>query len=495
MTGYSYDIAVIGGGPAGMAAVQVATTGGASAVLIDDADALGGHYYKELPPHCSYTEPKRISKKEVQFHRLKQSIAQCGAETLLGARVWGIFEGTGSTFNGNAAHPETGFNLYLEGATGDHRALHARSLILAPGVYDRALPFPGWELPGVLTPGAVQNQLEKQGLLPGKRVLVAGSGPLQMIVAAALVRQGAEVVALLDTCGASDSLSSIPSALGGLWSRVGEGADSMSVLLRNRVPLLFRHAVYRAIGTAESGVQAAVIGKVDAQGYPLRGTEREIHVDSICCAYGFIPSLAMTLHLGLDHHYDDNLSAFVPGFDERMQTSLPGVYVAGDVTGVGGKPLAEMQGQLAAFSALELLGKITSIQAAAHYSRLKPLVQREKRFSRFLWKRYRLLPGLLELADDDTLFCFCEAVPVGAVRACIQDGGSDLFGIKLRTRLGMGNCQGRYCIPNAALFIAAQGGKPVAQLDLPSIRPPIYPVRMKDIAAIEPLSQIELQEK
>jgi D-hydroxyproline dehydrogenase subunit alpha len=179
----------------------------------------------------------------------------------------------------------------------------------------------------------------------------------------------------------------------------------------------------------------------------------------------------------------------------KAASSLPGVYVAGDVTGVGGKPLAEMQGQLAAFSALELLGKITSIQAASHYSPLKPLVQREQRFSRFLWKRYRLRPGLLELADDDTLFCFCEAVPVGAVRACIQDGGSDLFGIKLRTRLGMGNCQGRYCIPNAALFIAAQGGKPVAQLDLPSIRPPIYTVRMKDIAAIESLSQIELQEK
>jgi hypothetical protein len=93
------------------------------------------------------------------------------------------------------------------------------------------------------------------------------------------------------------------------------------------------------------------------------------------------------------------------------------------------------------------------------------------------------------LADDDTLFCFCEAVPVGALRACLKDGGCDLFGVKLRTRLGMGNCQGRYCIPNAALFIAAHGGKPVAELDLPSIRPPIVPVRMKDIADLELLPQ------
>ena len=182
----------------------------------------------------------------------------------------------------------------------------------------------------------------------------------------------------------------------------------------------------------------------------------------------------------------------MPGFDEHMKTSLPGVYVAGDVTGVGGKPLAELQGKLAAYSALEFLGKLTSQAAAPHYSRLIPLAQREQRFARFLWKRYRLRPGLLDLADDDTLFCFCEAVPVGAVRACLKDGACDLFGVKLRTRLGMGNCQGRYCIPNAALFIATHGGKPVAQLDLPSIRPPLFPVRLKDIAAVQPLHQIEL---
>jgi D-hydroxyproline dehydrogenase subunit alpha len=491
MTGTNYDIAVIGGGPAGMAAVRVATAQGASVVLIDDAHALGGHYYKELPPTSSYSELKRLSKKERQFHHLKQMISECGAKTLLGARVWGIFDGTGSTLNGQPANPETGFSLYLEDSSGDSRALAARSLILAPGVYDRPLPFPGWELPGVLTPGAVQNQLEKQGLLPGKRVLVAGSGPLQMVVAAALLRHGAEVAALLDTSGAFDGMENIPPALGGLWSRIGEGADSMSALIRHRVPILFRHAVYRAIGSAETGVQAAVIGRVDEQGYPIPGTEKELQVDTICCAYGFIPSIAMTLHLGIEHHYDENLSAFVPSYNEHMHTNLPGVYVAGDVTGVGGKPLAEIQGQLAAYSALNLIGKLSTKQADAYTSQLIPIMRREQRFARFLWTRYRLRPGLLELADDDTIFCFCEAVQVGAVRACLKDGGCDLFGVKLRTRMGMGNCQGRYCIPNAALFISAHGGKPVAELDLPSIRPPIFPVRMKDVAAIELLPQDE----
>jgi NADPH-dependent 2,4-dienoyl-CoA reductase/sulfur reductase-like enzyme len=491
MTGIIYDIAVIGGGPAGMASVQVATSSGASAVLIDDADALGGHYYKELPSSCKYSEMKRQTKKERQFHQLKQLISQCGAQTILGARVWGIFDGSGATFDGHSSSPEIGFKLYLENTSGENQEIHARTLILAPGVYDRPLPFPGWELPGVLTPGAVQNLLEKQGLLPGKRVLVAGSGPLQMVVAAALIRHGAKVVALLDSCSALDGMTDLPSALSGLWSRVGEGLDSMSALLRHRVPLMFRHAIYRAIGTDETGVQAAVIGKVDARGHPIPGTEREVQADTICCAYGFVPSIAMTLHLGIKHHFDENLSAFVPDFDQHMQTSLAGVYVAGDVTGVGGKPLAELQGQIAAYSALEKIGKISNQQAACHYSRLNSPLQREKRFARFLWKRYRLRPGLLELADDDTLFCFCEAVTLGALRECLKDGGCDLYGVKLRTRLGMGNCQGRYCIPNAALLIASYGGKPVAQLDLPSIRPPIIPVRMDDIAAFNLPPEIE----
>jgi D-hydroxyproline dehydrogenase subunit alpha len=494
MSGFDYDLAVIGGGPAGMAAVQAATMGGAAVVLIDEAKALGGHYYKELPPNCEYTQPRRPSKKERHFQRLKQMISECGAQSYLSARVWGIFDGQGATFNGQQPGPETGFSLYLEGASGGKRAIKVRGLILSPGVYDRPLPFPGWELPGVLTPGAVQVQLEKQGLLPGKRVLVAGSGPLQMVVAAALVRRGAEVAALLDTSGLLDGMGAMPAALGGLWSRLGEGADSLSVLARHGVPVYFRQAVLRAIGTPESGVQAAVTGKVDGRGAPIAGSEREIQVDTICCAYGFVPSIAMTLHLGIKHHYDENLSAFVPGHNEHMLTSLAGVYVAGDVTGVGGKPLAELQGQMAATAALEWTGKLSEREAAAHYARLRPPMRREERFARFLWGHYRIRPGLLELADDETVFCFCEGVRFGQVRECLKDGGSDLFGVKLRTRMGMGNCQGRYCLPNAALYIATQGGKPAVQLDLPSIRPPIFPVRMEDIASVELLPEDEEQE-
>jgi len=477
------DIAVIGGGPAGMAAARVAASNGASVVLIDDAPGLGGHFFKESP--FKGTSSHHQQKKLQQLETRRQALAARGVEVLLGARVWGIFDETGSTFRGRTDPHGTSFQLQLDSAPRGIASVRTRYLILTPGVYDRPVPFPGWELPGVVTPGAVQMQLEKQGLLPGQRILVGGSGPLQLLVAAELVRHGVEVVAVVDICGALEGVPQIPAALGGLWSRLGEAAESAATLVSHRVPILFRQAVFHALGTPEMGVRGVVIGKVDEQGRPMPGSEREFEVDTVCVGYGFIPSIAMTLHLGCAHRYDLDLQAFIPEHDKNLQTSVPGIYIAGDVTGAGGKPLAELQGEMAGISALEKLGKIPGEQAARERNRLAPSIRREKRFAEWLWHRYRIRPGLLELADDETVICRCEAVRMGQFREGLKNGGKDLFGVKLRTRLGMGQCQGRYCVPNAALLISANNGQPVAELDLPSIRPPIFPVRLKDIDVAE----------
>lgn len=472
-----------------MAAASLAASHGASVVLIDDAPSLGGHFFKESPFGSVISRRQQKKIKELEYYR--QALANSGAEVLLGARVWGIFDESGSSLNGRIDPHRTIFQLQLDSTPRGIASVRAHFLILTPGVYDRPVPFPGWELPGMVTPGAVQMQLEKQGLLPGQRVLVGGSGPLQLLVAAELVRHGVEVVAVVDTCGALEGAAQIPAALGGLWSRLGEAAESAAILARSGVPLLFRHAVFRALGTPETGVQGVVIGKVDEQGRPIPNSEREFQVDTVCVGYGFIPSIAMTLHLGCGHRYDNDLQAFVPEHDEALQTSVPGIYVAGDVTGAGGKPLAELQGPLAALAVLEKLGRMPGEQAASARKRLAPAIQREKRFAGWLWHRYRLRPGLLELADDETILCHCEAVRMGQFRESLENGGRGLFGVKLRTRLGMGQCQGRYCVPNAALLISAHNGQPVAELDLPSIRPPIFPVRLKDIDKAELTEEIQ----
>jgi NADPH-dependent 2,4-dienoyl-CoA reductase/sulfur reductase-like enzyme len=360
-------------------------------------------------------------------------------------------------------------------------------LILAPGVYDRPLPFPGWTLPGVITPGAAQMLLKRQGLLPGKRILIAGTGPLQLAVAANLANAGAEVVACIDACAGYEALDLAPLAFWGQWSRLGEFAGYIASLFRRRVPLHFRQAIRYAEGDAESGVTAAYVGAVDSLGRPTAGATRAYQVDTICCSTGFLPSIQLTLHLGCRHVYSPMLGAFVPQHDERMQTDRCNVFVAGDVTGVGGKPLAELQGRLAALSALESLGKLSAAQAKSQRAALAPAIAGERRFERFLWQRYRFREGMLGALSDDTVLCRCENVTLGELRESFHQGARTITGAKGRTRLGMGLCQGRYCVANANAVLAGLGQLSPDEVGLMHIRPPVVPVRIQDIAYLEEL--------
>jgi bacterioferritin-associated ferredoxin len=267
----------------------------------------------------------------------------------------------------------------------------------------------------------------------------------------------------------------------GQWERVSEAAAYVRSLLKHRIPLKFQHAVYRAIGTPETGVQAAVIGRIDADGKPIPGTEQTLEVDTVCVAYGFAPSIELSLHLGCDHDYNPELGLYFPRHDERMQTTLKGVFVAGDVTGVGGKTMADLQGQVAGISALETLGAVSEAEANAFRARLSSRIQRERRFARWLWRRFRIKPGLFSLADDETLVCRCENVTAGQIRGSFTQGARDLRGMKLRTRMGMGICQGRYCAANAAAILAQEAGCSPEKMGTMSIRPPVIPVRTKNI--------------
>jgi hypothetical protein len=329
--------------------------------------------------------------------------------------------------------------------------------------------------------------IKRQGLIPGKRVLVCGTGPLQILVAATLVEAGAEVVALCDTSGALAGSGKMPGAFAGLQSRFGDVLHSLRILVKKRVPLLFRQTVFQGLGNLKGGVEGAVIGKINPDGSPIPGSQRTLSVDTICCSYGFIPSIELTLHLGCDHIYDPNLCAYLPLHDDRMHTSQPGVIVAGDVTGVGGKPLADLQGTIAGISALEGLGVMSTETADKQRKRLSRAIRREQLFSSWLWNRYHIKEGLLDLVQDNTVICRCENVTATDLRQSLDQGARELYGLKLRTRLGMGSCQGRYCMVNAAMLISRQTGVPVDDLGLYSVRPPLTPTLLKSIASLDPV--------
>ncbi|MEX0907697.1 MAG: FAD/NAD(P)-binding oxidoreductase [Gemmatimonadota bacterium] len=386
MTETRVDVAVIGGGPAGIAAAVTAAADGARVVLLDEGLRPGGqiwrHVGREMLPR----------KAQEWLRRLDAS----PAEVSTGTSVVDI----------------AGDRLVVQRPSGP-AAVRAKSIILATGARELFLPFPGWTLPGVVGVGGAQALL-KSGLdVRGMRVVVAGSGPLLFPVAAAFAKGGADVREVLE----QTPLTRMLRFGAGLWRtpvRVAEAAAYRRAFAGAR--LRTGTWVTRAEGS-DSVVRAIVTSG---------RRSREIDCDLLCVGYGLVPSVELARLIGcaLD---GDGIRV-----GTGQQTSVPHVYAAGEPTGIGGVDAALVEGQIAGFAA-------TGRDAGPRL--LRERLQHD-RFRTSLAAAFAPRDALLSLADEDTIVCRCEDVTIGRVAAC-----SSVREAKLTTRAGMGPCQGRVCGP------------------------------------------------
>jgi len=455
----TYDLVVIGGGPAGLAAAATAALGGTTVALLDTAPRLGGQFW-------------RHREGETGAHGYRQwpvfaglsSIVEERVDHVPGATVW------------FAARSDRYFELQT--SVGVYRAPR---IVLATGAHDRILPFPGWHLPGVVTPGAAQALLKGSGVPVGRRVVVAGAGPFLLPVAVGLAEAGVRVVGVFEAGDPSPYLSR-PSVLAGALGKLGEAAGYAARLARYRVPYRVRHAAIAARAGADGSVSHVDVARLDPAGDVVPGTRRRLACDALAVGYGFTANIELALMVGCRTVVatDGGLKVLV---DDDGQTTVPGVYAAGEITGVGGSALAVVEGELAGHAA----GSGTALSARERTNAVRRR-DRLRAFAEVMHAAHPAPAGWPAWLEPDTLVCRCEEVPhASLVDAVAELGATDARSVKLLARPGMGWCQGRTCGAAVAALTARAGGRVVTRDDLLALahRPLATPVRLADLAGLD----------
>lgn len=326
------DVIVIGGGPAGLSAATTAAAHGARVILVDEQAIPGGQLSKQIHKFFGSREHLAGTRGFAIGRRLLEDALAAGVDVRLGRAAYAAYPGTGGEFE---------VAVYGgDAATGGSRAarLRGRRLIVATGASENPLAFPGWTLPGVMGAGAVQTLVNVHRVRPGRRALMVGSGNVGLIVTYQLLQAGVDVAALVEA-----------------MPRIGGYLVQAGKVRRAGVPILLGQTVLEASG--DGRVERAVVARLDERGQAVLGSERSFDVDTICLAVGLSPWLELLLILGVRTAYIPALGGHVPLHDRDLQTSVPGLYVAGDVAGVEEASVALEEGRLAGMAAAESLGR------------------------------------------------------------------------------------------------------------------------------------------
>jgi D-hydroxyproline dehydrogenase subunit alpha len=439
-----YDVAVVGAGPAGMAAASTAAEAGCRVALVDAGPAAGGQYWRGSDP----------------------GVPLSSVDVMTGSAVWFV---------------SPGFVLHRLGGS----TVTARRLVFATGAYDRALPFPGWDLPGVVTPGAAQALLKGSGVPVGSRVVVAGAGPFLLPVATALLAAGVEVAGVYEA-GDPTRYARALGAVAGAGGKLREAAGYLTTLARHRVPYRTRHAVVAAHGVAS--VSSVDVGRLDRSGGLRIGPVRRVECDALAVGYGFTPQLELPLTLGCATRLDVD-GSLVLTVDVAGRTSVPKVYAAGEVTGVGGAALAQVEGRLVGAGVALAAGRPSPL-SEMELTRLLRRRAALRHFAALMHRVHQPPAGWPSWLAENTVVCRCEDVPLRRIRTAIETlGATDARTVKSLCRPGMGWCQGRVCGYAVAELTARQRGRTPTAADLAAFanRPIAQPVRLGDIAIPESL--------
>ncbi|WP_417436764.1 NAD(P)/FAD-dependent oxidoreductase [Idiomarina abyssalis] len=451
----TYDVGIIGAGPAGMAAAIEATQNGLSAVVLDENPAPGGQIYRSIETVADQ-RADILGPEYIAGRSLAADFRACSADYISSATVWNI---------------DAGRQIHYSLAGKGSAQVTANSLVIATGAIERPTPMPGWTLPGVTTAGALQVLLKAQGAINNDVVLV-GSGPLLYLVADQMLKAGTAPKAIVETVPSGQLLKAarhLPKALKA-FSYLRKGLSMKRRLNKGGIPFYSDASKISIEGT----------NTVEAVCFLSKGKQYRIETTSIGLHQGVIPNQQITRLLRCEHHWHQSQQCFVPTLDDRFETSVEGIFIAGDGAGIGGAVSAALRGRLVAMRIAEKSGKDTR----AEQRFIQAHLAKDSAIRPFLETLYA--PSAEnKLPANDVMVCRCEEITAGQIRHAVDLGAPGPNQVKSYLRCGMGPCQGRMCGTVAATIIAEHRQKDIDDIDYYRIRPPLKPLALSELASIE----------
>ena len=456
-----YSLVIIGAGPAGLAAAVVAAEHGLDVALLDEQAAPGGQIYRAMES----IPAERAELLGAEYQRGRELVSAFRASTVdyfPNTQVWSL-------------NHKREIGLLRDNTPA---MISAGQVLLASGAMERPLPFPGWTLPGVMNAGAGQILFKAHGIVPADGVVLAGSGPLLLLLAWQYHHAGVKIKAVLDLTPMRNHLRALPhlprALLAGHY--LMKGMAYKKDLKQAGVSTLHNVGALQAKGKQQ----------LESMSFNHKGRQQTIETDLLLVHFGIIPHTHLARVAGCQHSWDSSQQCWSLQRDDWGNSSIRGILIAGDGAGIGGARTAEHAGRLAALQVCHALGRVEQNERDHLAHKHRKLMREEQHIRPFLQAFFHIPSKLLSVPDDDTIVCRCEEVTAGEIRLAVADGHSDSNQVKFLTRCGMGPCQGRQCADAVAHIVAAAGGQSIDQGGHYRGRPPVTPLTLGQLASLTP---------
>jgi NADPH-dependent 2,4-dienoyl-CoA reductase/sulfur reductase-like enzyme len=461
-----YNIIVIGSGFSGITAAEILADHHLSILLIDENIHFGGQILRKIPKKLGEYPSYKLDKiRKIGFNFIdkvkRKQITLMNKTVLLG-----VYENN---------------EILIEYDREKTYSLKYDILLFATGARERFLPFKGWTLPGVYSTGMLQVLIKSSGVLPAKKMLMAGSGLFLFAAAYEYLKNGGKLLGIMEQSPFRNKIKFFPQIFHQL-PKFLEGGRYLSKIYLSKIPVKYQRHVIEARG--EKSLEEVEVGKIDKNGELIKGTEKTFQTEALVVGYGFVPNIEAPQLAGCQLEYAQEKGGWIVKVNDRMETSIDSILAAGEITGIGGAQKSMNEGMISAHTILEKLEVEDKRKLAPIFRKLEKERKYHMSFVRCFNSLYKIKPKTILGIPDETIICRCENIDMQTIKNAIQMGCHNPNALKILTRCTMGQCQGRTCAPVIYDILQILCNKNPENIGLFSVRPPFKPVSIKALKNI-----------